>query len=245
MDLSKGYIPVPRSILDHWLWGKKDFGYGQAYIDLLLLANYSSHKFLLGNKIIEVEPGTVITSEVKLAARWGWKREKVMKYLKLLEDDQLIVKKSTRQGTTITILNYGFIGNMGTTKGTTKEQQRDNERDNERDTNNKDNKEKKEIYIELFEELWKLYPKKLGKGQVSLSQKKKLYQIGRDEIIRAVNRYKRETIGKDSQYIQYGSTFFNKGYIDYLDSNYTDPEQASDLDSIVDQCMHDKKGISS
>ena len=58
MDTSKGYVPVYRSIQDHWLWTatkKQPFGKGQAWIDLLLLANHSDHKFLLGNEIIEAE----------------------------------------------------------------------------------------------------------------------------------------------------------------------------------------------
>jgi phage replication O-like protein O len=76
-------------------------------------------------------------------------------------------------------------------------------------------------YIDdFFEEVWQQYPKKKGKGQVSKAQKEKLYKIGRDEIFRAIERYKKETTGRDHQYIMYGSTFFNSGYIDYLDKNY-------------------------
>ena len=47
---------------------------------------------------------------------------------------------------------------------------------------------------ELFENLWNLYPKKRGKGNVSATQKKKL--------------------------LKNGSSFFNSGYVDYLPENY-------------------------
>jgi len=72
----------------------------------------------------------------------------------------------------------------------------------------------------MFETLWKAYPKKEGKGQVKDKQKKVLYNIGPDEMLRTIERYKAEKIGVEKQYIKNGSTFFNSGYIDYLDANY-------------------------
>lgn len=73
---------------------------------------------------------------------------------------------------------------------------------------------------EFFETLWEMYPRKKGKGNVKPVQKKKLYAIGMEEMTRAVERYRQYIAGKDKQYIQYGSTFFNSGYVDYLDENY-------------------------
>ncbi|MCD8325891.1 MAG: transcriptional regulator, partial [Lachnospiraceae bacterium] len=78
---------------------------------------------------------------------------------------------------------------------------------------------------ELFEYLWTRYPNKKGKGQVSEKSKKQLLEIGRDEMERAVERYKAE-LKKDSwRQPQNGSTFFNSGYIDYLDANYMPGER--------------------
>lgn len=73
----------------------------------------------------------------------------------------------------------------------------------------------------LFEDLWKLYPSKKGKGQVSDTKKKELLKVGKEELIRAIDRYKIE-LEKDSDWRkpQNGSTFFNSGYKDYLDDNY-------------------------
>lgn len=74
----------------------------------------------------------------------------------------------------------------------------------------------------FFETLWTLYPKKLGKGSVSETKKRALYKIGLEEITRSIERYKQEITAKgtDEQYIKNGSTFFNSGYVDYLDKNY-------------------------
>lgn len=84
----------------------------------------------------------------------------------------------------------------------------------------------KEEALALFEELWKLYPVKKGKGQVSLTAKLRLLKVGRDEMIRAIGRYKTE-LEKDSDWRrpQNGSTFFNSGYVDYLDANYVPSDQ--------------------
>lgn len=41
----------------------------------------------------------------------------------------------------------------------------------------------------FFESVWALYPIKRGKGQVSKSKREALYQIGLEELTRAIDRY--------------------------------------------------------
>lgn len=72
-----------------------------------------------------------------------------------------------------------------------------------------------------FEKIWKLYPEKKGKGQVKDKQKKRLYEVGYEQIQRAIERYKVGLKKETWRKIQNGSTFFNSGYIDYLDANYS------------------------
>ena len=78
---------------------------------------------------------------------------------------------------------------------------------------------------DFFDSVWKLYPVKKGKGQVSDSKKKELYKIGFNELSRAIDRYLQE-LKKDSDWRkpQNGSTFFNSGYVDYLDKNFVPQE---------------------
>lgn len=98
----------------------------------------------------------------------------------------------------------------------------------------KDNKENKNTMckadaLALFDnQLWKMYPVKKGKGQVSEAQKLRLAKIGPDEISRAISRYLTELIKEPWRKPQNGSTFFNSGYVDYLDANYVPSEQAED-----------------
>ena len=74
---------------------------------------------------------------------------------------------------------------------------------------------------DFFAKCWQCYPRKKGKGSVKPSQKKRLLNdVGLDQMLRCIERYKQYVAGKDEQYIMYGSTFFNSGYVDYLDENY-------------------------
>lgn len=82
---------------------------------------------------------------------------------------------------------------------------------------------KKEIEA-FFESVWKKYPNKKGKGQISDAKKKALYAIGAEEIERAIERYCKELEKDKWRQPQYGSTFFNSGYVDYLDANYSPTE---------------------
>ena len=105
---------------------------------------------------------------------------------------------------------------------------------NNKSINNKNNKQcasdnapqaNKAAVDDFFERIWKLYPSKRGKGQVSDAKKKVLYEIGYDELSRAIERYKAGLARDEWRKPQNGSTFFNSGYIDYLDANYSEPEQ--------------------
>ncbi|MFP5528358.1 hypothetical protein ACLGL1_07805 [Peptococcus simiae] len=74
---------------------------------------------------------------------------------------------------------------------------------------------------ENFERLWQLYPLKRGKGRVSDTKKQALLKYGYDQLVRAINRYTREVAEAPfEKCYQNGSTFFNSGFVDYLDENY-------------------------
>ena len=93
--------------------------------------------------------------------------------------------------------------------------------------NNVQNASKKDVDA-FFETIWTLYPNKKGKGQVSEAKRKALYQIGYEEMARAIDRYKKD-LKKDASWRkpQNGSTFFNSGFVDYLDENYMEGGDAN------------------
>lgn len=113
--MALGWISLHRQIQEHWLWDEKPFTRGQAWIDMLLMANHADKRSLLGNEVVEVKAGSFITSELKLMDRWGWGKGKTRAFLELLQNDGMIIKKSDRKKTTITIENYSFYSNCETT----------------------------------------------------------------------------------------------------------------------------------
>ena len=76
---------------------------------------------------------------------------------------------------------------------------------------------------EFFERAWQYYPNKRGKGQVSEKSKERLMSHGWDNVKRAIDRYLEDLKKDEWRQAQNGSTFFNSGYIDYLDENYEPP----------------------
>ena len=77
----------------------------------------------------------------------------------------------------------------------------------------------------FFNALWDMYPIKKGKGQVSESKRRILYAIGFESMNKAIERYLAE-LKRDADWRkpQNGSTFFNSGYVDYLDENFVPDE---------------------
>ena len=110
--------------------------------------------------------------------------------------------------------------------------------DDSQETKNDVRKQHEQAAAEMFERLWARYPRKKGKGSVSKSQKLKLYKLGEEELSRALDRFNAAMAGRDTQYIPYGSTWFNTGYVDYLDENYqADPR--SFMNQEIDETMDD------
>lgn len=99
-------------------------------------------------------------------------------------------------------------------------------------------KEKEKETEDLFERLWKIYPEKKGKGQVSKKSKERLLDIGYEQFERAINRYKEDLKENEWRKPQYGSTFFNSGYEDYLDKNYQPPERKEKVPAGVNRNLN-------
>ena len=59
--------------------------------------------------------------------------------------------------------------------------------------------------------------RKKEKEQVSKKSKERLLDIGYEQFERAINRYREDLKENKWRKPQYGSTFFNTGYEDYLD----------------------------
>lgn len=87
--------------------------------------------------------------------------------------------------------------------------------------NNLSTKDNKYIYsANDYDEVWKLYPNKKGRARAMKKIPKILKAIGKEQLIKCIERYSKEVQGKEKQFILNGSTFFDGRYEDYLDCNY-------------------------
>lgn len=237
----KGWIKLHRSLQECWIWlDKEPFEKRSAWIDLLLTANHSDKKILFNNELIIVKRGQILTSVRKLSERWRWSYDKTLRYLKLLERDGMLQRESDRFRTLLTIVKYEVYQEQPITNRTPISEPI-SEQISERPSDKQECKELKNINNNslckkdaqsLFEELWKLYPVKRGKGQVSDTAKMRLLKIGREQMIRAIERYKTYVDKQKNLNYQNGSTFFNSGYVDYIDENYTPNDEKPKNQSI-------------
>ena len=96
-------------------------------------------------------------------------------------------------------------------------------------TNNTNNicspSSERDIVTQQVEEIWLLYPNKKGKATAIKKIPKLIKEHGYEKIKKCVERYALECKGKDKQYIKHGSTFFNGGYMDYLDENIAEANE--------------------
>lgn len=220
MGAIDGWIKLHRKMLDNpVVW--KDSDHLAVWIYLLLNATHKDMDVLFKNKRITLKPGQLITGRKSIASQLSISDSKVKRVLLAFESDQQIDRQRSNKNSLITILNwceYQQNDQQNDQQVTSKRPASD-----QQVTTNKNIKNiKNNTLVDFFDQIWKLYPKKEGKGQVSLTQKKKLYNIGLEEMTRAIERYKKAKEGTDRKYLQNGSTFFNSGYVDYLDANYED-----------------------
>lgn len=178
----QGWISVHRQIQEHWLWADKPFSKGQAWIDMLMLANHEDKQILLGRKIIDVKAGSFITSEVKLAERWEWSRQKVRDFLDLLKEEKMIAKVSDNKKTTIFIENYAEYQDTCNSKS-------DSEKTSEKqqkNINNNDNNANKELSYSLSLDASLIIAKLMAKGIYKNHDEveQKILEEGKEEALR-------------------------------------------------------------
>ena len=167
--MHRGYVKLWRCIRDNDLWLDEPFTRGQAWIDLLMLANYRPGFIHRRGVKVEVRRGEIAHSYRDLSDRWKWSIGKVQRYfLELKKEAQIDTRIDTEKcsvSTLICIVNYE------------KYQCDDTENDTETDTKTirrqvqtkkvKKNKNISSSFDDGFDAFWNLYPRKVGKVAAS------------------------------------------------------------------------------
>ena len=120
MAENSGWVILSRKIQDNWIWENPDML--KAWLDLIFLMNFKDRKLIIDGQLKVIKRGQYFTSIRNLASRWEWSKDRVERFLKLLESDEMITRSRTPSGTLLTLIKYeDFQGQPDTNKDTDKD----------------------------------------------------------------------------------------------------------------------------
>ncbi len=120
--------------MDHWIFSNPVYFRAWAYI--LWRANYKDTKVLFNDRLVPLDRGEFLTSYANFGEAVGMSVQTVRTFWGLLEKDEMIVRKSDKKSTKITVCNYDRYQ-----EGPTNSQQTANKQP----TTEKESKERKEV----------------------------------------------------------------------------------------------------
>ncbi len=104
-----------------------------------MMVNHEDGKAYFRDSVYEVKRGERITSELQLAERWGWSRNKVRKFLDDLKKEQMLEVKKDKRKTFLKVVNYNTYQVSKTLKSTTESTRDETTERQQKDINNNDN----------------------------------------------------------------------------------------------------------
>lgn len=230
----KGFVSIHRCLLQDSIWLSEKFTRAQAWVDLILLANYKDGFIRKSGVRIELKRGELGWSKLDLSKRWQWSRGKVDRFLNELESVQWIEQRTGQHTTIIKILEYNAYQDVnGKIKEETVqhseheiEQQTDTKQDNHLNNNNNKNNN---IYIseDEFLEFWEACPKKVGLANARSRYEEARQKQSHDFLMEKITAYAKSVYGRDDKFILQPANWLR-------DERYHDQEVAKDEPQEVD-----------
>lgn len=202
-----GFIKIPRELFEGKEFGIEKFSRREAFIDLIQMAAFKPKTVHVSGGDIQIERGQVAASRSFLAARWGWDKGKVRRFL-----DELCKNGRCNQDngriTILTIADYDSYN--GDAPEYTKPPVQEKQEKPKPEPKQKDDKN------DAAERLYAIYPTRCpiagrptGK---TYKDKQKLVRLLKDhteqELSDTIKRYIKESTEHQS-YIKNFSTFLN------------------------------------
>ena len=104
--MDEGWVRLHRKIRKHWLYTeKRQFSRYEAWIDMIMTANFTDAKACIDGDTSDVKRGEFITSIKKLCDLWGWSNRKVKTFLDLLQKEGMVVYRCDKKMTFIKLVN--------------------------------------------------------------------------------------------------------------------------------------------
>jgi hypothetical protein len=103
----QGWIKVYRGLLDDPLIDPREpHTKVQAWVELLLMAEYEAGERVISGQVIRYERGDIVVSEQYLAVTLKWSKGKVRRFISVLRSMQRVVTRKTNVTSIISIVNY-------------------------------------------------------------------------------------------------------------------------------------------
>ncbi|MCK2149492.1 hypothetical protein MYE70_10485 [Marinobacter alexandrii] len=163
-----GYIKIHRALRENPIWEKEPFSSGQAWIDLLLAANFKDTCTYIRKVKINLKRGQLAWSQVTMAKRWKWSRNRVARFLKDLENEGMIEQQTGQLTTVTTICNYSKYQTSDTAGEAANEspsEAADEAAGGAQYKKVKKDKKEKNNYTVEFGQFWEAYPRKEKKSE--------------------------------------------------------------------------------
>lgn len=103
-----GWIKLDRNILNSWVWDNEEpFDKRSAFLDILIRVNHEDKHLLCNSGTLAlIKRGEIMTSIRGLSERWKWSKDKVLRFLRMLEKAKIIEKRSNKEYTILKIVGY-------------------------------------------------------------------------------------------------------------------------------------------
>ena len=152
--MSNGWIKLHRKTLDNPIV-MKDTDHFAVWMLLLLNATHSDYDTIYEGERVTLKAGQFITGRKIISQELKINECIIQRILKTFESEQQIEQQTNPRCRLISILRW--------TDYQLDEQQSEQQVNNKRTLNNKNKKNNNNIYVQEFEELWSLVPKKVNK----------------------------------------------------------------------------------
>jgi len=210
-----GWVKLHRRLLNHPRF--KDPNWVAVWVYLLLNATHRPYRVNFDGRLVELQPGQLVTGRLAIADATGAHESKVKRLLKMMKNDQQIDQQAGVKGSIITVRNWQTYqdsdqqnGQQVTSDRPTGDQ-RVTTNKNERTKEHENGKKVPIAHAAAFAGFWEMYPRKVGKAAAEKAFNKISLEL-LPTITAALEAHKRsDQWNKDGgRFILYPATWLNQ-----------------------------------
>lgn len=194
MSGERGYYRMARGWMDSAMFANEPLCERAAWAWLIEKAAYQPHQVRLGSTMIEVARGQLIGSLRYLAAAWRWQKDRVARFLGVLESANAVSLAKRGNGqtaiTVITLCNYDQYQTTRDSDATDLRQTRDS--DATKRKKDKEGKKEEDISLEADFEIWyAAYPRKVARPDAFRAYCKARKKVDAATLLAGIAEYRR------------------------------------------------------